>query len=153
MPFRYLRDPLFLACCGLYLVNRWVIKPHVAGGFFHEHLNDLICIPVFVPIMVFAMRKLRLRCTDEPPPLHEIAIPLVIWSLLFEVLLPQNENWGRGMTADHLDVVSYALGAFLASLFWTFFYQLPVICRRGSSETGPAPRMWGPNKETNEWHP
>jgi hypothetical protein len=123
MPFRYLRDPLFLACFGLYFVNRWVIKSLVAGGFFHNHFNDFICIPFFVPIMLFGMRRLGLRRTDEPPRMHEIVIPVVIWSLLFEVVLPQHAHWGRGMTADHKDVVCYTLGAFLASLFWMFWYR------------------------------
>jgi hypothetical protein len=128
MPFRYWRDPLFLTCCSLYFVNRWGIKPFTSGGFFHDYFNDLICIPVFVPLMVFTMRKLGLRRTDEPPRLQEIAIPLIIWSYLFEVLLPQDERWGRGMTPDHKDVVAYALGAFLGSLFWTFYYRSCRLC-------------------------
>jgi hypothetical protein len=134
MSFRYWRDPLFLICCGLYFVNRWGIKVLVPGGFFHEHFNDLICIPVFVPIMLFVMRKLGLRRWDESPAFHEIVIPLIVWSLLFEVVLPRNESWGRGMTADHQDVVYYTLGGFLASLFWTFFYSW-MPRRRDSSET------------------
>ena len=123
MAFRYLRDPLFLACCGLYFVNCWGIKSLVAGGFFHDHFNDLICIPVFVPVMLFVMRTFRIRRSDEPPRLQELLIPVIIWSWLFEVLLPHNSKWGRGMTADHRDVAYYALGALFASAFWMHFYR------------------------------
>ena len=68
MPFKYLRDPLFVACVVAYLVNRFAIKPAVVGGFFHDHLNDLICIPVWVPVMLWGMRRAGLRrvvCTSS----------------------------------------------------------------------------------------
>jgi hypothetical protein len=126
MPFRPLRDPLFLVCVVLYFVTRWAIKPHVTGGFFHEHLNDLICIPIFVPLMVWGARIAGLR-RDEPPRLIEIVIPLIVWSVLFEVLLPQHASWGRGMTADYKDVAYYAFGAFASCLFWAYRYRRQPI--------------------------
>jgi hypothetical protein len=122
MPFRYLRDPLFLACVAIYFANRWLVKPLVAGGFFHDHLNDLICIPFFVPIMLFVLRKLRLRRTDGPPSATEILIPVSFWSLLFEVVLPAHATIGRGMTADYRDIFYYALGGLVAALFWVVWY-------------------------------
>ena len=65
MRFGYLRDPLFLVCVAAYFLNRFVFKAVWQTGFVHEHLNDLICIPFWVPIMLFAQRKLRLRrCPD-----------------------------------------------------------------------------------------
>ncbi|HEX4072465.1 MAG TPA: hypothetical protein VHX68_14890, partial [Planctomycetaceae bacterium] len=103
--------------------NRWGIKPLVVGGFFHDHFNDLICIPIFVPLMVFGAQVAGLRDRDDPPRFLEIIIPLIIWSVLFEVVLPQNASWGRGMTADYKDVTYYAFGAFASSLFWAYRYR------------------------------
>jgi hypothetical protein len=121
-PFRYLRDPLFLACVVVYFINRSLVKPLVAGGFFHDHLNDLICIPFFVPIMLFVLRKLGLRPSDGPPSATEILIPVSLWSLLFEVVLPTQATVGRGMTADYRDIFYYALGGLLAASFWVVWY-------------------------------
>ena len=64
MRFRYLRDPLFLACVVVYFVNRFVLKAVWEAGFVHTHLNDLICVPFWVPIMLWVERRsLKLRAT------------------------------------------------------------------------------------------
>jgi hypothetical protein len=88
MRFRYLLDPLFLFCLVTYFVNRFVFKAIWKGGFVHDHLNDLICIPFWVPIMLFAQKMARLRPTDDRPHAGEIVIPLILWSWIFEILLP-----------------------------------------------------------------
>lgn len=123
MKFRYLRDPLFLLCIVAYFVNRWVLKGIWPAGFFHEHLNDLICIPFWVPIMLFVLRTLGLRETDEAPRAHELLIPLVIWSWLFEIALPRNTFFARWCVSDHQDILFYSLGAFVAALFWRWSYK------------------------------
>ena len=81
MAFRYLLDPLFLFCFLLYFVNRWILEVYVPGTFFASYLNDLICIPFWVPIMLFFMRKCGLRGDDSPPRSYEIIVPLILWSL------------------------------------------------------------------------
>jgi hypothetical protein len=142
MSFRYLRDPLFLVCVAIYFANRWLIKPLVAGGFVHDHLNDLICIPVWLPIMLLTLRQLRLRQTDGPPTALEILIPVTLWSLLFEVVLPTHATIGRGMTADYRDIFYYALGGLLASAFWHAWYGRapatapPAIATRPARDRG-----------------
>ena len=55
MRYGYLKDPLFLFCLLLYGVNRWILKPYVPNGFSQNFLNDLICIPFWVPIMLLLM--------------------------------------------------------------------------------------------------
>ena len=122
MPFLYLRDPLFLVCVATYFVNRLVLKKIWTSGFVHEHLNDLICIPFWVPIMLFAQRRLGLRDQDGRPSASELVIPLVIWSWMFEIILPRTEFFGNWCVADYLDVMYYALGALLAALFWRWWY-------------------------------
>jgi hypothetical protein len=57
-------------------------------------------------------------------------IPLVLWSWLFEVVLPRTELFGRYCVADPADVFYYAVGALGAAVFWRWWY--------GNGE-GPAP--------------
>jgi hypothetical protein len=122
MPFRYLRDPLFLGCVAAYFANRWVLKRVWDGGFVHSHFNDLICIPFWVPVMLWMQRSLGLRPHDDPPRAHEVVIPLLLWSWVFEFLLPAHLYFQRWCTRDYMDILYYALGAMLAALFWTWWY-------------------------------
>jgi hypothetical protein len=117
-PFRYIFDPLFVASLATYAVNRFILKPHFQLPFLHEHLNDLLCIPVWVPIGLFIERLLKLRTHDDPPQLAEILIPVVIWGWLFEVFLPTNALGRSWCTADPADITSYIIGAIAATLFW-----------------------------------
>jgi len=116
--FRYLRDPLFLACAAAYLVNRVILRRVWEGGFVHDHLNDLICLPVWVPVMLWVERRLGLRRHDGPPEALEVIIPLLAWSWLFEIALPKTEFFGRYCVADHRDILYYAAGALGAVFFW-----------------------------------
>ncbi len=113
--FRYLRDPLFLAGCGVYALNRWLIKPHIHAGFFHSHFNDLWLIPCALPLILWLHRRLGLRSHDNAPQIVEIAAHFVFWSALFEWIGPK---FVPHTTGDPLDVMAYAVGAILAGLWW-----------------------------------
>lgn len=118
--FRYLLDPLFLACVGLYFLNRLVIRPNCDIPFFHAWLNDLICIPFWVPIMLAGLRILRLRQDDGPPTVTEIGIPLILWAWWFEIHLPNLAATADRYHADPWDIVAYTAGALAAWLFWRY---------------------------------
>ena len=122
MRFRYLADPLFLFCVTLYFVNRWVLKPYFPNDFSRDSLNDVICIPFWIPIMLFIMRKLHLRTDDEPPRGSEIIIPLIFWSWFFEVYLPFVPFFKPLATSDSKDILSYTIGALFAAVFWKIWY-------------------------------
>ena len=127
MRFRYLRDPLFLFCFALYFVNRLVLKPHLPEGilrdFAYNSLNDVICIPFWVPIMVWMMRKTRLRTTDSPPLAAEILVPVLLWSWFFELILPHIGPFQHIAVGDPNDIFCYTIGALFAALFWQAFYK------------------------------
>lgn len=125
MRFRYLCDPLFLVCLVAYFVNRWLIRPAVGNGFWHSHFNDFICIAFWVPIMLTGMRLLHLRRHDDPPLPSEILVPLLLWSVVFEVLLPSSVHFRAVSYADPQDVVWYVAGALGAALVWRLTYGLP----------------------------
>ena len=124
MPYRYLRDPLFVFCFALYFANRWLFKPFLPNTFSQCYLNDLICVPFWVPIMLYFLRRLHLRTDDAPPQSYEILIPLFLWSLLFELWLPYTPLLQGRAISDHTDLLFYTLGALLASLFWKQWYRL-----------------------------
>ncbi len=123
-PFRYLRDPLFLACVGLYFMNRFVFKRIWTGGFVHEHFNDLICIPFWVPIMLWAQHRLGLRPQAGPPMGVELLVPLLVWSWVFELILPATGILGAYCVSDYRDITWYALGTLFASIFWRWWYRV-----------------------------
>ncbi|QDT89602.1 hypothetical protein [Gimesia algae] len=127
MPFRYLRDPLFLTALGLYVGNRFLIKPLVTGGFFHNHFNDLLCIPLFVPVVLYFARLCRARPHDGPPTWYEILLPLLVWSIQFELIFPQLPFWSQWVTGDPLDILWYCVGAGISSLWWWFYYQRQTV--------------------------
>jgi glycopeptide antibiotics resistance protein len=123
MHFFYLRDPLFLTCVVIYFINRFVLKNIWETGFVHEHANDLICIPFWVPIMLFAQRRLGFRADDEPPRAGELIVALIVWSWVFEIALPRSLLFGDYCVADVWDIVFYTIGTLLGALFWKWWYR------------------------------
>ncbi len=113
--FRYFRDRLFLLACSLYALNRWLLKPRVHSPFLHDHFNDLLLIPCALPPLLLMQRWLGLRDDDRAPSAGEIALYVVVWSILFEVIGPHLMPWAVG---DVWDAVAYAAGGVLAGLWW-----------------------------------
>lgn len=113
--FTYWRDPLFVVCCLLYGLNRWGLKPRIHSAFLHDHFNDLLLIPCALPILLLMQRWLGLREDDRPPSAGEIALYVVLWSVLFEVIGPRLVSFSVG---DPWDAVSYAVGGVFAGCWW-----------------------------------
>jgi len=123
--FRYLADPLFLCCMVSYALNRWALRPILPPdeAFFRGYFNDLLVIPCAIPPVLFLHRHLRLRSHDRPPTAFEIAIHLLIWSVILEVIGPRVYSKA---TADPLDVGAYCVGAVVAWLYWNRHLWLPA---------------------------
>lgn len=119
-PFRYCRDPVFLGAVALYALNRFVLKPLTSAhpGFFHWYVNDLLCLPFWLPPVLWLYRRIGLRRHDGPPTFGELMLHLIIWSFVFEVYAPGLERFRGVTTADPLDIVCYALGALAAAAVW-----------------------------------
>ena len=116
--FRYVADPICIACLLIYPVNRFYLKPHHIGGWFtHGYLNDVMCLPLFLPMILFAQRQLGLRRHDGYPRWWEIGQHWAIFSVVFEVVLPRMGP-AFDTTADPWDVVAYAAGGALAGAWW-----------------------------------
>lgn len=138
--FGYLRDPLFLACLVLYCGNRFLIKRCLPNTFSISYLNDLICIPFWVPIMLWSMRKAGLRAADTAPAACEILIPLVVWCLFFESIAPYMDSLRGFATADPADILCYSLGALGAGVFWRRWYGAAMDGKAGVADPAAAER-------------
>ena len=61
--------------------------------------------------------------TVAPPTAAELILPLLIWSWVFEIILPATGWLGDWCVADYLDVMYYALGTLLAAIWWRWWYR------------------------------
>ena len=113
--FRYVLDPLCLAACSLYAMNRWVVKPRTAVEFFHFHFNDVWLIPCALPLVLWLHRKLGLRSHDRFPSIAEVLLHLGVWCVICEGIGP---HWMPGTSGDSRDVMAYTAGALLALVWW-----------------------------------
>lgn len=114
---KYLLDPLFILSLTLYSVNKWIIAPHESWTckFCNCYLNDILLVPVMVPIILFFLRLFRVRDSYSPPLILEIIVPLIIWSIASEYIGPF--YFGRG-TSDPVDILAYFLGGFASWMIW-----------------------------------
>ena len=118
-PFRYAADPVCVAAAALYVLNRFLLKPHDVGGAFTAcYVNDVLCLPLFVPLSLYAQRFLRLRPHDGPPRGWEVAQHAIVFSVVFELFIPRFTNTFRS-TADPWDVLAYLAGGAVAWVVWS----------------------------------
>ena len=116
--FRYLADPICLGAVVIYLVNRLWMKPFgISGTFGQWYLNDVLCLPLFLPVILWVQRRIGLRLHDGPPRVWEIFQHWAIFSIVFEVILPRWPQVFR-TTADPWDVVAYLAGGMGAWMWW-----------------------------------
>ena len=143
--FQYLGDPVCIAAAIIYLVNRLYLKPHAMSGTFGEwYLNDVLCLPLFLPVILYVQRRMEVRFHDGPPRLWEVLQQWAIFSVLFEVILPRFPQYFR-TTGDPWDVVAYLVGGMAAWLWWNretvpaVRRDAPYGWRRGVASPGIIP--------------
>lgn len=113
--FGYLRDPLCLFACALYVLNRCWLRSHTGGEFFTGYFNDLLLIPAALPLVLWVQRHLGVRADDQPPRWREITLHLVVWSITAEAIVP---HLTARATGDWRDIAAYAAGALGAGCWW-----------------------------------
>jgi hypothetical protein len=114
-------DPVCLAACGAYAINRWLIAPCVSAGWVHSWVNDVFLVPAALPLLLGLHRMLGLRRSDGPPTWTEVLTHLTGWSILFEYLGPMINPRSTG---DVWDVVAYTIGAVAAGFWWNLRRQV-----------------------------
>ncbi len=137
--FHYYTDPICIACLMIYPLNRWVLKPHHIGGWFtHGYLNDVICLPLFVPMILYAQRLIGLRRHDGYPRWWDILQHWAIFSIIFECIIPRMPH-SFDSISDPWDVVAYLVGGVAAVWLWS---------RQGRRDSQPA-EAHRPDLESN----
>lgn len=118
-PFRYLCDPVFIGSILLYLMNRLALKPyHLGGWFVRDYFNDLICLPLFLPVILGMQSLLGVRKHHRPPTLLEVLHNWAVFSFIFEIVLPRLAAFHS--VADLWDCVTYLAGGIAAYACWNF---------------------------------
>jgi hypothetical protein len=120
-PFQYIDDPICIISMSIYVLNRFVLKPHHLGGWLvHDYLNDLLCLPIFVPIILRLQSALGIRRHHSPPTLLEVLHNSAIFSVLYYFVFPRLSAFSS--VADPWNSVAYLAGGVAAYVFWKFFY-------------------------------
>ena len=110
----------------------WQPRKKVRSANSHLQVNRIfdldtdptwLCIPFWIPIVLWIQRRLGLRDHDDPPQTHEVVIPLLVIAFVFEVVLPSTQTWSGLAVPDPGDVVCYAAGALASVGCWTWFYR------------------------------
>ena len=113
--FGYARDPLCLAACAAYGINRWLVPLAFKGVFLRGYFDDTLLIPAALPLMLLLQRRLGLRHTDARPQWGEIFLHFAVWSVAAELVAPHLFTHATG---DPWDVAAYAGGAVVSGLLW-----------------------------------
>lgn len=113
--FRYARDPLCLAACACYAVNRWLLPLTLKGTFLRNYFADTLLIPAALPLMLWLQHRLGIRPYPTRPGWAEISLHLVVWSIAAELVAPHLFTHATG---DPWDVAAYAAGAIVSGLVW-----------------------------------
>ena len=125
--FRYLADPVCILSLVLYASNRYVFKPHHIGGWFtHGYLNDVLCLPLFVPIILFAEHVIGLRKHYGFPRVWEIFQTWAVFTFVFQVVVPRFPKVFVA-AGDPYDMIAYAAGGVLAGILWSFRARQPAV--------------------------
>ncbi|HWB54714.1 MAG TPA: hypothetical protein VG722_10995 [Tepidisphaeraceae bacterium] len=120
-PFRYIDDPICIVAMLVYLVNRCALKPeHIGGWLVHDYLNDLLCLPIFLPIILRLQSALGIRRHDLPPTLFELIHNWFIFSVLYYYVFPRLSAFTS--VADLWNSVAYLVGGVAAFVCWQLLY-------------------------------
>ena len=109
------RDLIFWVALGLYAGNRWLVKPRVDAVFFQSYFNDLLFVPVVLPLVLQLHVWLGWRLAGVEPRVGETVFHCVVWSWVCEWAGPRWLNMG---TADGWDVACYVTGAVVSQGWW-----------------------------------
>lgn len=113
--FRYARDPVCVAACACYAVNRWLVPLALKGVFLRSYFADTLLIPAALPLLLWVQHKLGLRPANARPAWGEIFLHAAVWSVAAELVAPHLFSRAHG---DPWDIAAYAGGALLSGLIW-----------------------------------
>jgi len=118
-PFRYLADPACITSLILYTLNRYLVKPHHIGGWFtHGYFNDVLCLPLFVPMILYAQHLIGLRRHARYPRIWEIFQIWASFVIVFQIVIPRFPKTFT-TAGDPRDILAYLTGGIIAEFYWS----------------------------------
>lgn len=119
MYFSILKHPLFIICALLFGINQILERYfHYHLPYIHAYLDDLLCMPVLLSILLFLQRSITLRNPNYTFHIAHIIVAIITCSLYFEVYLPY--YYPTKYIADPLDIIAYCIGGFV---FWKWMNE------------------------------
>jgi hypothetical protein len=117
--FLYLADPSCIISLVLYTLNRYVLKPHHIGGWFtHGYFNDVLCLPLFVPMILYAQHLIGIRRHARFPQPWEILQNWAAFTIVFQVVIPKYPKTFVS-AGDPYDILAYLAGGIIAGIYWS----------------------------------
>jgi hypothetical protein len=103
------RNPVFIICAALFMLNRLLEWQGVFIALLPSYLDDLLCLPVTLTI-ILAVERLYFKLPAFIMPVKYSWWAIIAFSVVFEGVLPLLSD---RYTADVLDVFFYSLGALI----------------------------------------
>lgn len=100
---------MFISLLIIFVLNQIVGQTPLRLLFIRSYLDDLLCFPIVLTIVILAHRNLRPNNREYVLPVSHIILSVFLFSLLFEVVLPKVHS---KFTGDVFDILAYIVGAF-----------------------------------------
>lgn len=95
----------------VYALNRLLfIQMMPEFGFLRQYLSDILALPVYLPVSLFFAWRLHLIPVDYRLHFTHILAAVVIFSLIFEGIIPV---FDKSTIGDPFDILAYFAGGFL----------------------------------------
>jgi hypothetical protein len=117
--FGYIADPACVVSLVLYALNRYFLRPHhIGGSFTHGYFNDVLCLPLFVPMILYSQHLIGLRKHFGFPRPWEIFQNWLVFTVVFQVLIPRFPKTFIA-AGDPYDILAYLAGGIIAGFYWS----------------------------------
>jgi len=104
---------IFILSALLFSVNQFLIFSGVKHWFLTGYLDDLVLLPVILPLITVLLRLLA----DSPKLELDVGMVItafILFSVVFEFVLP---HFNKQYTADYFDVLCYGIGGWIYITF------------------------------------
>ncbi len=92
----------------IYVLNRFLLIPRLPEiGFFNKYLGDMLALPVYLPLSFYLAWRLHLISEDFQFKITHIVGAGIIFSILFEGLIPAIDATA---IRDPWDILAYFAG-------------------------------------------
>lgn len=131
------RKNILLLLVLIFGLNQVVELSGIALPILHEYLDDVLCLPIVLSVILVIHRRFRLQSSEYILPFSHVLLSLLVIATLFEAVLPIASSRFVG---DPIDVLAYILGA----LFFLRYINVPQLCPRIAGSVDQIHRLWYP---------